>query len=67
MTISGVEQVEIMTVSEVAKYLRIGQGTIYKLLANGELPGFKIGGSWRVQRKALQSWISNSKAHSNPA
>ena len=39
---------EVMTVREVAEYLKVKARTIYRLVANGEIPGFKVGGSWRV-------------------
>jgi excisionase family DNA binding protein len=54
------QQPEVMTLDEVAKYLRMGQSTIYKLVNNGDLPAFKIGGSWRVQRELLQKWIEDN-------
>lgn len=36
---------DVMTVREVAEYLKVKDRTIYRLVANGEIPGFKVGGS----------------------
>ena len=37
---------EILTLKKVAKYLKLAEKTAYKLVAEGKLPGFKVGGSW---------------------
>ncbi len=46
-----------MTVREVATYLRLTESTVYKLLAEGTLPGKKIGGQWRLSRAAIENWL----------
>ncbi|MBC8505981.1 MAG: helix-turn-helix domain-containing protein [Chloroflexi bacterium] len=56
---------EIMTVSEVAEYLRMGQSTIYKLLKEKRIPAFKIGGSWRFKRTALDKWIAQGSENAH--
>ena len=48
---------EILTVREVAALLKINEKTAYKLAAKGEIPGFKVGGSWRFDRGEIESWI----------
>ena len=47
---------EIMTVEEVAAYLRVHQSTIYRLLKKAGLPAFKIGADWRFYRDAVDEW-----------
>lgn len=37
---------QILTLKEVAAYLKLAEKTAYKLAAEGKLPGFKVGGSW---------------------
>ncbi|MFZ0547289.1 MAG: helix-turn-helix domain-containing protein, partial [Candidatus Promineifilaceae bacterium] len=44
---------QIMTIREVADYLRMGESTVYRLANKGKLPGRKIGGGWRFSRKEL--------------
>ena len=39
-----------MTPQELSGYLRVSKSTIYKLASAGQLPGFKIGDSWRFER-----------------
>jgi excisionase family DNA binding protein len=49
-------RVRILTVSEVAAYLRVHQTTIYKMLRKGKLPGFRLGGDWRFHLDAIKQW-----------
>ena len=41
---------DIMTMDEVAGYLRINKKTTSRLVADSKLPGFKVGGTWRSRR-----------------
>ena len=49
---------ESMTPREAAEYLSVHVRTIYRLAKNGEIPGRKIGGSWRFKKDALDEWLS---------
>jgi len=53
---------EIMTIKEVAVFLKIKEKTAYRLVADGKIPGFKVGGSWRFDRQDLENWIKMKKA-----
>jgi excisionase family DNA binding protein len=48
---------EILTIREIAEYLKIKEKTIYALVARGGIPGFKVGGSWRFRRSEIDRWI----------
>ena len=50
-----------MTVRDVAAFLNVDEKTIYRLITKGELPGFKVLGSWRFQRRDLEAWIESKK------
>ena len=52
---------EIMTIRELAVFLKIKEKTAYKLVAEGKLPGFKVGGAWRFKRDDLEEWIIRQK------
>ena len=43
----------IMTVDEVAEHLKLSKITVYKLTQKGEIPGFRIGSSWRYNREKI--------------
>lgn len=46
----------VMTVKEVAKYLKVHTSTVYRLVQSGKLPGFKIGGDWRFNKESIDQW-----------
>ncbi|MBM4308322.1 MAG: helix-turn-helix domain-containing protein [Deltaproteobacteria bacterium] len=52
---------EIMTPREAADYLSIHVRTIYRLVKQGDIPGRKIGGSWRFKKDALDEWLSGKE------
>jgi excisionase family DNA binding protein len=47
---------EILTVAEVAKYLKAHPSTIYRLLKARKLPAFRIGSDWRFSREQIDEW-----------
>lgn len=49
---------EILTLDEVAVYLKAGKKTVYRLAQQGEIPAFKLGGTWRFRRSELDRWIA---------
>lgn len=51
------EEAAVMTVAEVAQFLRLAESTVYKLAQERKLPGRKIGGAWRFSREALEQWL----------
>jgi excisionase family DNA binding protein len=50
-----------LTVREVAAFLSVDEKTIYRLVTKGDIPGFKVLGSWRFQRHDLEQWIQVRK------
>ena len=57
---------EVMTVKEVADYLRLAESTVYRLVKNGSLPGRKLGGNWRFSRKNLDRWLAETRVEQSP-
>ncbi len=47
----------VLTVDELAAYLKVSQSTLYKLLAEGKVPGQKVGRHWRFSRSAIDAWL----------
>jgi excisionase family DNA binding protein len=52
---------EILTIQELAEYLKLNEKTAYRLAGEGKLPGFKVGGSWRFKREDIEAWIEDNK------
>ena len=49
----------VLTVKEVADYLKVHSFTVYKLLRNQELPGFRIGTDWRFNKERIDQWMAD--------
>jgi excisionase family DNA binding protein len=49
----------LMKSTEVAHYLRVNQGTLYKLIRRGHIPAFKVGSDYRFDRNAIERLMTN--------
>ena len=62
---------EILTIRQVADYLKVTERTIYRLAGAKKIPAFKVGGTWRFSRAALPcaAWRSEYRGfmHRNPS
>ena len=48
---------EIMTLKEVAIYLKVKNRTIYKWVRERTIPAHKLGGTWRFRRPEIDKWL----------
>ena len=58
-------QPSLMTIDELAKYLRMKKVTIYKHAQEGKLPGFKVGSKWRFKKATIDKWIAGKEKLNN--
>ncbi len=49
---------EIMTIEEVAEYLRVSERTVYDWAKKGQLPCGKLGTTWRFKRSDIEGWVN---------
>jgi PTS system nitrogen regulatory IIA component len=49
---------DILTIEEVAKYLRVSERTVYDWAQKGEIPAGKIGTVWRFKKDSLEQWVN---------
>ncbi len=52
---------EFLTAEEVAEYLRLPLSTVYKLVQDKRLPGFKVGKHWRFRSESIQKWVKEQE------
>ena len=52
---------EFLTAEEVAEYLRLPLSTVYKLVQDKRLPGFKVGKHWRFRKDSIEKWINDQE------
>ena len=48
---------DVMTIRELAAYLKMAEKTLYRLAGEGAVPGFKVGGAWRFRKSEIDRWI----------
>jgi excisionase family DNA binding protein len=51
----------VMTLEEVANYLRVHPSTIYRLVKRGKLPAFKVGSDWRFNFESIEDWRASAE------
>lgn len=51
---------EVMTIQDVARYLRISEAKVYELARKGAIPALRIGKAWRFQKDLLKQWVRKS-------
>jgi excisionase family DNA binding protein len=50
-------QDQILTVEEVAAYLRLSTSTIYRMALDGDMPAKRVGRSWRFSQTLIDEWL----------
>ena len=50
-----------LTIKQVAELLNVNERTVYRLVQAGELPAFRVSGSWRFLESDLVAWIEDRK------
>lgn len=57
----------ILTIKDVAEYLKVNERTVYRLAGAKKIPAFKVGGTWRFVRSDIDQWIKNQTAGAESA
>jgi len=47
----------VLTIEELADYLKVSKSTLYKLAQEGRVPGQKVGRHWRFRRETIDRWL----------
>lgn len=50
----------VLTIDELAEYLKIAKSTLYKLAQQGRIPAQKVGRHWRFRKAAIDRWLERS-------
>lgn len=58
---------DILTITEVAEYLKVADRTLYRLAAAKKIPAFKVGGTWRFSRAEIDQWIKRQSMDAHDA
>lgn len=60
MVNKGKSMEKLMTIKEVAKYLRLSVHTLYKMAEQKRIPALKAGKQWRFKKEEIDKWLKNS-------
>ena len=52
----------VLTIDELAKYLKLSKSKLYHLTRRDDVPGQKVGRHWRFHRAIVDHWLGNSQA-----
>ena len=52
---------DLMTLAEVAAYLRLSKDTVYRMASGGKLPASKVGSQWRFRRDDVDQWLETHR------
>ena len=54
---------DVLTIEELAAYLKIPKSTLYKLVREGRIPSQKIGRHWRFRKGAIDCWLEEMRVN----
>ena len=60
-TLDSNERPSLLTLDDVADYLRVHPSTIYRLLKKKQLPAFKVGRDWRFNQESIDRWRADAE------
>jgi len=52
---------DVLTIEELAIYLKVPKSTLYKLAREGKIPSQKIGRHWRFQKRSIELWLGRTE------
>lgn len=56
----------IMTVKELASYLRLHESSIYRICQSGSIPAYKVGRSLRFRKEEIDAWLAQTQMKNEP-
>jgi excisionase family DNA binding protein len=57
----------VMTIGDLAIYLKLSKSTLYKICQEGKVPGQKVGRHWRFHREVIDNWLGSPEAGATSA
>lgn len=53
---------DVLTIEELATYLKISKSSLYKIVREGKIPAQKVGRHWRFRKRAIDLWLEEPRA-----
>lgn len=55
------KELQLLTLEEVAKHLRVSKRTLLRMIQQKKIPAFKVGGQWRIRETQLMQWVKTKE------
>ena len=56
---------DVLTIEELAAYLKISKSTLYKIVREGKIPSQKVGRHWRFRKVAIDRWLDETRGNNS--
>ena len=66
LRMAGKQPDDVMTIDEVAAYLKLSKSSLYQFVRAGKVPGVKIGQQWRFQKITIDEWMRTGTMPTQP-
>lgn len=53
---------DVLTIEDLANYLKISKSSLYKIVREGNIPAQKVGRHWRFRKSAIDLWLEEPRA-----
>jgi excisionase family DNA binding protein len=57
---------QVMTIGDLATYLKLSKSTLYKICQEGKVPGQKVGKHWRFRKAVIDQWLGDTGRRGRP-
>ncbi|HEV8340895.1 MAG TPA: helix-turn-helix domain-containing protein [Candidatus Binatia bacterium] len=61
MSLLAVQELKLLTLSEAASILQLSKRTLLRMIQQGEVPAFKVGGQWRIRESQFRKWVEDKE------
>lgn len=55
------EEIRLLSLAAAARILQISKRTLLRMIQGKEIPGFKVGGQWRIRESQLKKWVERKE------
>lgn len=55
------DELRLLTLREAAAILQVSKRTLLRMIQQGEVPAFKVGGQWRIRESQFKKWVAEKE------
>ena len=55
------KELKFLTLEQAAEVLQVSKRTVHRLIQRKQMPGFKIGGQWRIRESEFKKWVEQNE------